>query len=340
MTRLRNNYQKKGETLNSTHISLYFLLLSVGFMGCVSKKSTPEVAAEVSNSYIPPKDYKHHRAQQQHFQTDAGKIAFTDHGTGHALVLIHGVPTSSWMYRKLIPKLQKNYRVITVDLLGYGSSEKPKEDAEKYSHREQARRVLQLVSARGISNFSLLFHDMGGLVAWEMLEAAPSRLKNLIVLNTIVDDQGFNQPKLGGKFMVSQITKAYKSRITSAAIIKTTLGHLGLKGDHKLTEDECYGYVKPMREGANHALYSFFTSINKDLFSNLQNKQKKWPQFSGDVMVLWGGKDSILTKKQIPILRKSFSIPSQRIHIYKNNAHFLAEEIPDEVTSKIKGFLN
>ncbi len=306
---------------------------------CTTKKSRPQLGSQITQSYNEPNTYQDHRNQQLHFDTDDGRLAFTDHGRGPAIVLLHGVPTSSWMYRKLIPQLQKRFRVISIDLIGFGSSDKPKKTARNYTHKSQADRVLKLLASRGISNYSLLFHDMGGLVAWEMLESAPSRIENLIVLNTIVDYIGFNQPKLGGKFMVSRITKAYRSGLTSAAIMKVTLGNLGLNGEHKLSEKECYGYVRPMREGANDALYSFFTGLNDDLFKGLKSKQRKWPKYDGRVMVLWGGKDKILTQKQIPLLQRSFAIPKKDIHIYKNNAHFLVEEIPNEIARKIYGFV-
>ena len=272
-----------------------------------------------------------------------GKIAFTDHGpqdaNAPAIVLPHGVPTSSWMYRKLVPSLQQNMRVITVDYLGYGSSEKPKRDEADYSAAAQARRVGALLASRGVSHYSVLMHDMGGLVAWEMLAQNPDAIDNLVVLNTIVDDHGFEQPEFDVGVFAKKLFQAYTSSLTSEVILDRTFSDLGLNGEHKLTEEECYGYVRPMREGADHALYSFFTNINDDLFVDLKLKQKMWPSYKGKVMVMWGAKDEILTTEQIPILKTAFNIPDDDIHIYADNAHFLAEEIPDEIAAKISAFV-
>ena len=56
--------------------------------------------------------------------------------------------------------------------------------------------------------------------------------------------------------------------------------------------------------------------------------------------MLWGAKDKTLTTEQIPFLREHLRIPENHVHIYEENNHFLVEEIPVEVVSKITGFLN
>jgi len=313
--------------------------LTMGWGGCATKDAPSQLAAVMSDSYSAPKDYDAHRAQQKLFAVEGGNIAFTDHGTGPAIVLLHGVPTSSWMYRKVVPGLQQNMRVITVDQLGYGSSEKASRKDVDYSPAAQARRIESLLASRGVSEYSILMHDMGGLTAWEMLKSKPDAVKNLVVLNTIVGKTGFEHPDMEAGFITAQLMKAYTSSLTSAAILDKTFSDLGLKGEYKLTEEECYGYVRPMREGSDDALYSFFTNVNDDLFTDLSVKHTTWPQYKTRVMVMWGGKDEILTTGQIPTLKSAFNIPDSDIHIYENNAHFLAEEIPEEIVAKVSAFM-
>jgi len=315
---------------------------ALGLTSCATKGTPTELGANVSTVYAAPKIYADHRAQQKFFDTGIGKIAFTDHGATDApvIVLLHGVPTSSWMYRKVVPDLQKDLRVITVDQLGYGSSEKPDKDEADYTPAAQARRVEALLESRGVSRFSILMHDMGGLTAWEMLDAHPDQIESLIVLNTIVRDEGFEEPDLEGGFFVAQLMKAFTAPLTSSRIMDKVFFDLGLKGEYKLSEEECYGYVRPMREGADGALYSFFTNVNDDLFDELTEKRKSWPAYNGRVMVMWGALDETLTTRQIPRLKENFNIPERDIHIYENNGHFLAEEIPDEVVTKTRDFIS
>jgi len=325
-------------------IALSLTSMTMFANGCATKNSPIELATVMGENYNAPVEYSDHRAQQKLFETEGGKIAFTDHGSGPAIVLLHGVPTSSWMYRKVVPKMQQNLRVITVDQLGYGSSEKPDRKDADYSPRAQAARVEALLKERGVSRYSILMHDMGGLTAWEMLASNPDTIDNLIVLNTIVGDEGFEEPNLDGGFFVKQLMKAFTAPLTSAKIMDKVFFDLGLKGEYRLSEDECYGYVRPMREGADDALYSFFTNIDDDLFEALEVKRASWPDYNGRVMVMWGAQDETLTTGQIPALQAGFNIPDSDIHIYENNAHFLAEEIPDEVVRKVSaeacGFLS
>ncbi len=214
----------------------------------------------LSDDYQAPRSYEEHRAQQQMFATPAGDIAYTDNGTGEVLIVLHGVPTSSWLYRKIIPQLQRDFRVISVDLLGYGSSAKPENDGSNYSAVAEARRIKALLSSLG--------------------------------------------------------------------------------GEYQLTEAECHGYVQPLQEGSSPALYAFFTHLDDELFSQLAENSQLFDDFRGRSLILWGGKDDVLTTQQIPFLREHWRIRDEDVHIYPDNQHFLVEEIPDEVVAQVRDFLH
>lgn len=313
--------------------------LVVGFGACSNNvPPAPVMGTQVSALYAAPSTYQDHRDQQRQFQSSTGNIAFTDNGSGPVLVLLHGVPTSSWMYRKIIPDLQKSMRVISVDHLGFGSSDKPNSDTG-YTPADHANRVQELLTSLDITQYSILMHDMGGLVAWEMLRADQDAVDNLVVLNTIVHDDGFKQPDMKPGAFTRTLMDAYSSPLTSVAVLNKTFSDLGLKGAHRLTEAECFGYVLPMREGADPALYQFFTSINKDLLAKLDENRTAFSNYQGQTLVLWGEKDETLTAKQIPILQETLNIPDKNIHLYADNAHFLAEEIPSEIVSKVTALM-
>ncbi|MEO1475355.1 MAG: alpha/beta hydrolase [Pseudomonadota bacterium] len=303
-----------------------------------SRLPSISTGGDVTALYAPPETYADHRAQQQTFVVDGLSLAYTDHGEGPAIVLLHGVPTSSWMYRKVIPGLQTNFRVISVDLIGFGSSDKPEGEAA-YGEALQAERVRLLLGELGVDQYALLLHDMGGLVAWEIMRTAPEDVTHALILNTIVGDVGFNQPNMKPGAMTRQLMNAYSSGLTSSAVLTKTFNDLGLTGEHKLTEEECFGYVLPMREGANPALYSFFTSINEQMFESLDEQWTALKTWNGEAFVMWGAEDETLTTNQIPMLKETLSIPEENIAIYWDNGHFLAEEIPDEIVRNAEAFI-
>lgn len=308
-------------------------------MPACSSAPPVKVADQMASTYSLPATYQAHRDQQVFFETENGKIAYTDHGDGPAILLLHGVPTNSWMYRQIIDDLQDDHRVISVDLLGFGSSDKPDYKGGVYAPEHRAARVSALLDHLGVSTYNVLMHDMGGLVGWELARLEPNQISNLIVLNTIVSKQGFNHPNFSRGDMTKTLMKAYSSRLTSQVILTKTFNDLGLKGEFELTEEECRGYVQPVREGSDPALYAFFTGINDDLFSRLDTNGEALKKFRGKTLVLWGGKDDVLTTEQIPILQSQLNIATEDIKIYPGNAHFLAEEIPDTVAREVREFL-
>ena len=333
------NLRMKSLILYSAKIFVYYfltlLLISCGdSRNAVSVQSAPSTV-----DYQLPVDYAQHESQEKYFHTSDGNIAYIDHGDGGVLVLLHGVPTSSWLYRKIIPELQNNFRVVAIDFLGYGGSAKPEDNGQNYLAISQAEKVQALLASLEIKNYSLLMHDMGGLVAWELLRIQPEAINNLIVLNTIVNKEGFYPPDTDPGIVTRLMTKAFSNNLTSVMTLRMTFDGLGLQGKHVLTEEECKGYVLPMREGADQALYSFYTSLNDDLYARLDSNKSVFQSYQGNTLVLWGAKDKILTTEQIPLLREHLHIPAKNIHIYEENNHFLAEEIPGEVVAKVKQFL-
>lgn len=320
------------------------LVLSV--LGATACNNAPPVqtGGDVSQTYTAPSVYQDHRDQQQRLLLDDGRIAYTDTGAGDVIVLLHGVPTSSWMYRKVIPGLQENFRVITIDFLGFGSSDKPQETGALYSTTAHAARVKAVLAHLEVERFDLLMHDMGGLVAWQLLRedlaSNANQIGNLIVLDTIVSETGFNHPDMEAGMLTRGIMDAYSSDLTSSLILEKTFSDLGLTGKFKLTEAECEGYVLPMEEGADSALYTFFTHVDGDLFAWLAANRTILSKFEGRTLVMWGAKDETLTVKQIPILQEMLHIPDENIHIYEDHAHFLAEEMPDEIVAQVRAFLN
>ena len=131
-------------------------------------------------------------------------MAYVDAGPrdGEVIVLTHGLPTSSYLYRKVIPPLTaRGFRVIAPDFVGFGASSKP-EDEAAYALPLQAARLLALLDQLGVERFSLVVHDLGGLVSFELLDHAPERVARLLVLDTTAYREGFEPPRemrmLGG----------------------------------------------------------------------------------------------------------------------------------------------
>ena len=107
-------------------------------------------------------------------------------GQGDVLLCIHGFPTASWDWHKLWPELEKRFRVVTADMIGFGFSAKPLDYA--YSFADQANLFETLLDQLGINRVHILAHDYGDTVLQELLARRlegrlPFHIQSAILLN-------------------------------------------------------------------------------------------------------------------------------------------------------------
>lgn len=112
---------------------------------------------------------------------DGARIHYLDEGAGDVIVLLHGIGASNEDWADQVSVLRSNYRVIAPDLRGFGASER----AGDYGVGRFASDVWGLLAQLGIERFSLVGHSMGGAVALEMALAAPKRVTQIVLANTL-----------------------------------------------------------------------------------------------------------------------------------------------------------
>ena len=277
-------------------------------------------------------NYNSYKKQLQYFEHKDGKMAFFDGGSGECIFLLHGVPTSSWLYRKIIPLLiDSGYRVIAPDMLGYGSSDKPN-GYEIYSDTNMGERILALMDHLKIQSWSHVFHDGGGIWTWAMLQIDKTKVKSLFMLNTIVYQDGFKPPLKFNKGFVAKIfTRLYSfSGFLQKISIDPTFKN-GIKAKNNVTKTMLEGYKKPLLGNGHHALYYFFTQTCKQIKDYTQlHKSLKMP-----TTVIWGEWDDMLVwkgnEKQI---RSNFNVSAKDIHLI-DAKHFIQEEKPELIAEII-----
>lgn len=268
-----------------------------------------------------------------------GKMAYLDIGEGKPLLLLHGIPTNSWLYRDLVSELQDSgYRIIVPDLLGFGSSDKPKE-LEVYAFEKQADRLVELMTALGINYWTQLCHDMGGIVTWELLSRNPSKIEKLVILNTVAFEEGFNPPMDFQKENIIHRTIAgmYDTKLFDDMMVKSTLK--GGVAEKKHTKSEMKGYTYPLKDGGGRALCHFFTSFD-DFMPRLADYNTMMNSLDIPATIIWGAKDPILiAEKQVPLLKAALDIPDENIHILEDGLHYIMEEQAEEIAAVIRGFV-
>ena len=233
-----------------------------------------------------------HKSAGRYF--DAGEIRsfVREGGDGDPVVLIHGVPSSSFLYRKVIDELAaRGLRGIAFDLPGLGLADRPPEF--DYTWTGLGRFVQDAVDGLDLDRFHLVVHDIGGPAGLELAAAAPERIRSLTVLNTVVEVDGFERPWSMEPFARRGIGEAYLATMTKPAF--WMLFNLqGVANRRAVPKEEVYAYVDLLkREDGGRA----FLKIMRG-FERTRAKQDLYVGALRDVpypvQIVWGAKDPAL----------------------------------------------
>jgi len=110
------------------------------------------------------------------------KYHYLDEGQGNPLVMLHGNPTWSFYYRRLVLALKDQYRIIAPDHIGCGMSDKP----QKYNYRlsQHIDNLDILLNKLNLKDITLVMHDWGGAIGMGWAAKRPDRVKNIVLFNT------------------------------------------------------------------------------------------------------------------------------------------------------------
>lgn len=290
-----------------------------------------------------PRTIAEHRARLRAMSVEGGHITYVDEGpaNGDIILLLHGMPTNSWMWRKLIPRLSGAFlRVIAPDMLGFGASDKPKNLAV-YTTERQAQRIIALLDALQAQQVTLVVHDLGGPWGAEIIERAPERIKRVVILNTSVYQDGFNPPamiKMLGSPLGALPLRMMGSRSLGPVLLKAFftrfVGHREVM-DAAAVE----GYWLPMHEGTTRPFRQFAGNF-ASLFQQFPRYQAALKRLSVPAMILWGKHDPVVSYQKLPQqFARDLRIPDTRVHIFADANHFLAEDKAPELAEHIVRFV-
>ena len=134
-----------------------------------------------------------HRAAGRFVTVDGLQTFVYERGRGEPVLCLHGVPTSSFLYRKVIDELaDRGFRGISFDLPGLGFTDRP--EAYDYSWEGLARFTTLATEALGLDRFHLVVHDIGGPIGFAAAADHPERVRSLTILNTMLDVVNFQKP--------------------------------------------------------------------------------------------------------------------------------------------------
>ena len=281
-------------------------------------------------------NYTSFKTQLKYYNHQHGRLAYFDGGRGKCILLLHGVPTSSWLYRKIIPSLlEDGYRVVAPDMLGYGASDKPK-GYEVYSSENMGKRILALMQYLKIDRWSHVFHDGGGLWTWAMLEQDRTKVDKLMMLNTIVYQEGFCPPIKFEQGIIARLySRLYSSKMGQNFVLNPTFKN-GVENKGVINVSMLEGYKLPLLNHGHHPMYYFFTQTCRKIEDySLLHRSLDVP-----LCVIWGESDDVLVWNKIDnTVRNNFNLSEKDIHLITGK-HFIQEEQPEKITQILLEFVS
>lgn len=279
----------------------------------------------------------HHRFAE----IDGHRIFYREAGHRDAptLVLLHGYPTSSFMFRALIPRLAEDYHVVAPDHLGFGLSDAPGVDEFEYTFDALAQITSSLLTSLDITQYAIYVQDYGAPIGWRLALADPSALTAIISQNGNAYEEGFVE-----SFWADIWTYAEHQDERSEAALRTALSREAIRWqyltgvpDPTLVDPETWEHDAALISRPGNDL------IQLRLFRDYAKNRPLYPRLheyfrSSQVPLLavWGEGDEIFG----PAGAEAFArdLPDAQIEL-RPGGHFLLESALDEVTALIRDFL-
>ncbi len=129
------------------------------------------------------KDLPGYPYRPNYAQLGQTRVHYVDEGSGEPILCLHGEPSWSYLYRKMVPALSKDHRVLAPDFIGFGRSDKFTEVGE-YSYKMHRDTIMSLIEKLDLKDITLACQDWGGLIGLRVVSLMPERFSRLVIMNT------------------------------------------------------------------------------------------------------------------------------------------------------------
>jgi pimeloyl-ACP methyl ester carboxylesterase len=251
-------------------------------------------------------------------------------GGGEPVVFLHGFPTSSHLWADVVPLLPDGRRLVVLDLLGYGRSDRP--TGRPVSVRGHAERTIALLDALGINRACIVGHDAGGGVAQVMAVRWPQRVSHLALVNAVgFDDWPTREVRLA-RAMLPLTRHLPPTWLLSALRTDLMRGYV----EHERGAHSIERYVRPFAsvEGRD-AFMEHLLALDPADTSAVAPRLK---EVVAPTAVVAGAHDPFVP---VAIARRLHAaIPGSTLEVLPDARHFTPEESPEQVAEVIRGLLS
>jgi haloalkane dehalogenase len=264
---------------------------------------------------------------------------YLDEGEGPVLLLLHGNPTWSFYWRRMVSALKSRYRLIVPDHIGCGLSEKPSVRDYSYRLAQRIEDVVQLVEQLGLEQVTLIAHDWGGAIGMGAAAAGPSRFSRFVLMNTAA----FLLQRCPWRIRLCHIPGLGRLAVQGLNVFARAALRVAVERRERMTPAVRAGYLAPYDSWRNReAIYRFVMDIplrpSHPSYATLAAIEASLPRFrASPVCLIWGMRDWVFTSEFLD--RFLASLPDAEVHRLADAGHYVLEDAHEQVIPLVESFL-
>ena len=275
---------------------------------------------------------------RSHF-LDLGGIRchYVDEGQGDPIVMVHGNPTWSFYYRRLILDMRSKYRVIAPDHIGCGLSDKPQR--YRYTLEQHIANLEALMAHLGLKKITLVLHDWGGPIGMGYAVRHPEAVRRFVILNTVA----FWSPHIPIFLRLCRLPGFGPVAIRGLNLFAIVAASVACRRRERMTEEVKAGYLFPYDSYANRIAVLRFVQdipVNADhpTYGVLRSIESGLAQFQRHPMIIiWGGKDPVFTPLLLEGWKERF--PGAVLKEIEDAGHYVVEDGYERIIPWVHEFL-
>lgn len=302
--------------------------------------TTPAPAATAANPHLAAFLAAH---PGRDWDRDGLKLHYLDEGDGPPVVMLHGNPSWSFLYRTLAEAVSPTHRVIVPDHIGCGLSDKPDDSRYAYTLASRVDDLERLLDHLGVRDgISLVVHDWGGMIGTAFAARHPDRIAKMVVMNTA----GFHMPKdksFPWALHVCRDTAAGAWAVRGLNAFVRGTAWIGCK-NQRMPKRLREAYSAPYGNWADRiAIHRFVQDIplkpGDRAYDLVTATQDRLPLLSHVPMLLaWGMKDFVFDEPFLKEWQRRF--PAAEVHRFPNAGHYVLEDEATTLVPLIRDFLD
>lgn len=297
-------------------VALGLFLATFVASGCVSVKPLDEAHLSLGDHLVAVGDQRVYVEQQ---------------GRGEPVVLVHGFGASSFSWREVLPELARGYRVVALDLSGFGWTDRP-DALDSYTRESQVELILGVMDALGIGDAHIIGHSYGGALTMALAGEHPERVRSMV----LVDSAAIDYPMKRRMWFaaVPPFAWIYVRGLALRTGSVRRLFERAYYDDALVTNELVEAYLERLRvEGAARA----FRGLTRPRPASQWPREIRYEELDVPTLVVWGAEDHVVSLEQGRVHAEL--LPDHRFVTIEAAGHSPMEETPVQFLKAVTAFL-